>query len=170
MTDEVPIDADTAIRIPGEELPAGRVVRGAGADATGEVVEFHDPIAFYREYEGGGALPETTDSFGHRTAAQGTSDEVVKVDDATVSRIFPAYNQNTSTDERVPAWDLRFDLAAAHAQGRTNLPLPLSWYASPFAHTLDAAAPWLLGASIVTGAVALVIARRNRSDDGLLRT
>lgn len=173
---DVPVDTEPSRPTPGGPPSRSLTVRGAGVDAEGEMVEIRDPYVLYFLGEGDGVLSETTDPYGHRTAAQDTTDVIVQTDDPAVSRIFPAYNQNvrseTGDEERVPAWDIEFDLAAAHAEGRTNLPLPLSWYASPLAHGLDAAAPWLLGGSIAVGAAALVVARRaHRSrDDGLLRT
>lgn len=176
-TAEVPVDPETAVRAPGEAPPAGRVVRGNGADAGGEPAQIYDPVVFYAQTDGEGVLPETVDAAGDRTAAQGTTGTTVLTDDPTVSRIYPAYNQGvrtaTGATAQVPSWQLEFDLAAAHAEGRTNLPLPLGWYASPFAHGLDAAAPWLLGASLLLGAGAVVIARRARAGadaDAPLRT
>lgn len=171
----VPVDAETASIIPGEAPPRNRVVRGAGVGVDREAVEFHDLIVPYIEYTGDQVLPETTDMYGERTAARNTSGAFVQTDDPAVTRIFPAYNSTlrspSGAEEEVPQWDLEFDLAAAHALGRTNLPLPLGWYSSPLAHGLEVMAPWLLGGSIVAGVAASVIAvRAHRRDDGLLRT
>ncbi|WP_337002604.1 MULTISPECIES: hypothetical protein [unclassified Microbacterium] len=177
VPDGVPIDAESAMIMPGEAPPRNRTVRGQGVDADGEAIHLYDKVVPYVQFEGDLLLPEDTSPDGERVAAMQITGVFVQTDDPAVSRIFPAYNATLRSDsgaeEEVPQWDMEFDFAAAHAQGRTNLPLPLGWYASPFAHGLDAAAPWMLGGSVVVGLVALVIARRahlKARDEGLLRT
>lgn len=162
---EVPVDADIGFLMPGEEPPASRQVRGQGIDDAGELRDMYDALGGYVVIDDGesGALPEELDSSGDRTAGKGSSDLVVQVDDEAVSRLFPAYNVTlrdaSGAEAEAPAWDVQFDLAAAHEQGRTNLPLPLAWYASPFAHALDAAAPWLLWGFVLVTLLALALAR-----------
>lgn len=163
---EVPVDADIGFLMPGEAPPAARQLRGQGIDGAGELRDLYDALGAYVLIDDGegGVLPETVDAQGNRTAGKDSSGLVVQVDDDTVSRLFPAYNTTvravSGAEAEAPAWDVQFDLAAAHEQGRTNLPLPLGWYASPVAHALDAAAPWLLGGSIVATVLALALARR----------
>ncbi|WP_285465132.1 hypothetical protein [Agromyces sp. NBRC 114283] len=162
---EVPVDADIGFLMPGEEPPASRQVRGQGVDESGELGDMYDPLASYVLIDDGEGtvLPEETDLDGDRTAAKGSAGLVVEVDDPAVSRLFPGYNrtvrEESGAEAEAPAWDVQFDLAAAHEQGRTNLPLPLGWYASPFAKGLDAAAPWLLGGFILATLLALALAR-----------
>ncbi|MFD6056236.1 hypothetical protein [Agromyces sp. NPDC060279] len=166
---EVPVDSDAGILMAGEAPPESRQVRGQGLDETGELRDFFDPIGSYVLIDDGEGtvLPEEPGAFGDRSAAMGTSGIVLEVDDPAVSRLFPGYHwtvrDESGAEAEAPAWDVQFDLAAAHEQGRTNLPLPLGWYASPVAKGLDAAAPWLLGGFTLVTVVTLAMAGWTRA-------